>query len=350
MNSPKVSVIVPVYKVPLEYLRACLDSLTAQTMQECEFILVSDGAPEAECSICEEYSAKDSRFKFFKQEHSGVSATRNFGIEHAQGEYITFVDADDWIEKETCEATYNFAKKNNSDMIFWDLFFEDQKKEKDYTEFYSQDKPHLSDEDISAFQDCIIHNTKRKTLVPPLTVCKLINRNCINSSKIRFDSNLSRGEDRVFNYQITTQIKKIAYLKKTFYHYMIHASSTEQSFHEHEFSTLLTFIQRLDNLSFQKKRAGIANETVACFFHCMYKILHNNLNITQLYSELSFLKEQIKKEPFHSFIQEAYFPRYSLLARCEIALIKKKITLFSSLRIIKVILLYPLTSLLQSYR
>lgn len=56
MNSSKVSIIVPIYKVPLEYLRACLDSLAAQTVQECEFVVVSDGAPEAECSVCEEYA------------------------------------------------------------------------------------------------------------------------------------------------------------------------------------------------------------------------------------------------------------------------------------------------------
>ena len=80
----KVSVIVPVYKVPLKYLRACLDSLTAQTLQECEFIVVSDGAPEAECAICAEYAGKDSRLKFFRREHAGVSATRNYGIEKAQ--------------------------------------------------------------------------------------------------------------------------------------------------------------------------------------------------------------------------------------------------------------------------
>ena len=72
MNGIKVSVIIPVYKVPLEYLRTCLDSLVAQTMHECEFIVVSDGAPEAECSICEEYVARDCRFKFFSASVNGV--------------------------------------------------------------------------------------------------------------------------------------------------------------------------------------------------------------------------------------------------------------------------------------
>ena len=98
MNDIKVSVVIPVYRTPLEYLRACLDSLVAQTMQECEFIVVSDGAPEAECSICEEYAARDCRIKFFRREHAGVSATRNYGMAQALGKYISFVDSDDWID------------------------------------------------------------------------------------------------------------------------------------------------------------------------------------------------------------------------------------------------------------
>ena len=124
----KVSVIVPIYKVPVEYLRECLDSLASQTEQECEFIMVSDGAPAAECSICKEYSDKDFRFKFLIREHAGVSATRNYGIEQAQGEYITFVDSDDWIEKETCSLAYNYAKENDSDVVLWDSCHFSEKK------------------------------------------------------------------------------------------------------------------------------------------------------------------------------------------------------------------------------
>ena len=76
----KVSVIVPVYIVPLEYLQTCLDSLIAQTMRECEFIIVSDGALETECSICENYAKRDSRLKFYKRAHAGVSATRKSAV------------------------------------------------------------------------------------------------------------------------------------------------------------------------------------------------------------------------------------------------------------------------------
>ena len=93
----EISVIVPVYNTPSEYLRECFDSLTVQILPECEFIIVLDGSPDAAISICEEYAGKDSRFKIFNQPHSGVSAARNFGIDHAQGKYIAFVDGDDFL-------------------------------------------------------------------------------------------------------------------------------------------------------------------------------------------------------------------------------------------------------------
>ena len=341
----KVSIIIPVYKAPLDYLRDCLDSLVAQTMNECEFIVVSDGASETECSICKEYTVKDSRFKFFKRKHVGVSATRNFGINQAQGEYITFVDADDWIEPETCEVTYHFAKQNDSDMVFWDLIFEELKKDKEMTQFCCQDIEHLSVKEISFFKERIIYNSERALLIPALTVCKLIKLNVIKSNNIKFEANLTRGEDRVFNYQITTRLNNIAYLKKVFYHYNIHILSTEQSFHKHEFVDFLAFIQRLDGLSHQKERTNIANATIGCFFRCISKLYREELGIREIYSELLFLKRQIKMEPFHTLIQEAILPHFSLLAKCEIILMKKGITAFFSLRIVKLFFTHPLKCL-----
>ena len=124
MRDIKVSVVVPVYKVPLEYLRVCLDSLAAQTLQECEFIVVSDGAPEAECSICEEYANKDSRFKYFRREHAGVSVTRNFGIEQAQGEYISFVDSDDYVKQNY--LSFLSQLQISPDIIFFNFSFQFQ--------------------------------------------------------------------------------------------------------------------------------------------------------------------------------------------------------------------------------
>ena len=97
MNEPKISVIIPVYKVE-PYLRKCLDSVIGQTHQNLEIILIDDGSPDNCGTICDEFAAEDIRIRVIHQENGGVSAARNAGLRVASGDYIGFVDSDDWIE------------------------------------------------------------------------------------------------------------------------------------------------------------------------------------------------------------------------------------------------------------
>ncbi len=97
MDNPLISVIVPVYKVE-PYLRRCLDSIVGQTYRNLEIILVDDGSPDNCGAICDEYAAKDGRIKVIHQENRGLSAARNAGLELVSGQYIGFLDSDDWIE------------------------------------------------------------------------------------------------------------------------------------------------------------------------------------------------------------------------------------------------------------
>ena len=91
----KVSVIVPVFNVE-KYLRQCLDSILQQTYQNLEIIIINDGSTDGSDAICREYAGKDSRISYFAKENTGISDTRNVGIRQATGEYVTFVDSDDW--------------------------------------------------------------------------------------------------------------------------------------------------------------------------------------------------------------------------------------------------------------
>ena len=93
----KVSVIVPVFNVE-KYLRQCLDSILQQTYQNLEIIIINDGSTDGSDAICREYAGKDSRISYFAKENTGISDTRNVGIRQATGEYVTFVDSDDWVE------------------------------------------------------------------------------------------------------------------------------------------------------------------------------------------------------------------------------------------------------------
>lgn len=115
MDNIKVSVVIPVYNVE-KYLRQCLNSVVNQTLTDIEIICINDGSTDGSLEILREYEQKDSRIRLINKENEGISAARNQGIELAQGEYISFIDSDDWIEENYLEALYTAAKKYNSDI------------------------------------------------------------------------------------------------------------------------------------------------------------------------------------------------------------------------------------------
>lgn len=122
----KVSVIVPVYNAE-KHLRQCLDSIISQTMREIEIICIDDGSSDGSVKILEEYSLKDSRINLIRQKNSGAGAARNRGLEAATGEYLSFLDSDDFFEPDMLAAAYKKAKEENSDIVVFgaDLYWND---------------------------------------------------------------------------------------------------------------------------------------------------------------------------------------------------------------------------------
>lgn len=116
MSKPKVSVIVPMYNVE-RYIGKCLDSLLSQRLQDIEIVAVDDGSPDASGSIAEEYATHDSRVKVVHRENGGLGPARNTGIEHAAGEYIGFVDSDDWADSDMFSRLYETAEVERADIV-----------------------------------------------------------------------------------------------------------------------------------------------------------------------------------------------------------------------------------------
>lgn len=117
----KVSVIVPVYNVE-PYIEKCLESLVNQTLKEIEVIVINDGSPDRSQEIIDKYVKKYSKkIKSFKKENGGQGSARNLGLDKAKGEYISFIDSDDWIDTVMLEDMYNLAKKNDSDIVICDM-------------------------------------------------------------------------------------------------------------------------------------------------------------------------------------------------------------------------------------
>jgi len=115
-----ISVIVPVYNVE-PYLRECLDSILAQTFRDLEVILVDDGSTDGSGRICDEYQRKDNRIVVFHAENHGLSAARNLGIDNAHGEWLMFVDSDDWVKPEFCMLPYQTAIEHKADMVIFGI-------------------------------------------------------------------------------------------------------------------------------------------------------------------------------------------------------------------------------------
>ena len=115
MKREKISIIVPIYNVE-KYLERCVDSLVNQTYENIEIILVDDGSPDYCPQLCDEYAKKDSRIVVIHKKNGGLSDARNYGLCKASGEYILYVDSDDYIELDSCEKLVN-GMANNVDMV-----------------------------------------------------------------------------------------------------------------------------------------------------------------------------------------------------------------------------------------
>lgn len=113
---PKVSIVVPIYNVEA-YLSRCLDSILSQTLQDIEVIAVNDGSTDASGEILDQYASKDTRIIVIHKKNGGVSAARNDGIQLVKGEYIGFVDPDDWIDHDMYEALYHSAVEEKADIV-----------------------------------------------------------------------------------------------------------------------------------------------------------------------------------------------------------------------------------------
>ena len=198
---PKVTVIVPIYNVE-KYLARCIDSLVNQTLNEIEIVLVNDGTKDSSGKIAMQYAKQyKEKIIYLEKENGGLSDARNYGLAYAKGEYIAFLDSDDYIEKNAYEEMYNKAIEENADYVECDFIWEyPNKKRKD---------------------KCYQYNNKKEMLAFARVVAwnKLIKREIIEENNIRFPKGL-RYEDIEFTYKLIPHLNKICYVDQCFIHYI----------------------------------------------------------------------------------------------------------------------------------
>ena len=207
MKEELITIIVPVYKVE-DYLERCIESIINQTYNNLEIILVDDGSPDNCGKICDEYQIRDKRIKVIHKENGGVSAARNDGIAASTGQYIAFIDSDDYIKKEYIEKLYLNLKKNNCDISICSYVETNDntypvEKNKEETYIYNSEQ----------VMEKIMYQREIYTSV----WCKLFKKELFGNIVFPTESNI--GEDLATVYKLITKSKKIVYSREKNYCY-----------------------------------------------------------------------------------------------------------------------------------
>lgn len=213
MHSPLVSIIIPIYKVE-PYLQRCLDSIVKQTYTNLEIILVDDGSPDSCPKICNEYAAKDKRIVVIHKENGGLSDARNAGLDAITGEFISFVDSDDYVEPNYVFFLLQKMLENPCDFVIADYQQSQESKEIIHCR---------SEEEIIEGNNKII-STFCRDLYPVCSVAKLYKSSFIKKNYLRFEKGLL-FEDQLWSCEMATKAQKICICKEKIYHYIIRDDS-----------------------------------------------------------------------------------------------------------------------------
>lgn len=222
-----ISIVVPIYNVE-KYLPKCLDSILTQTMQNIEVILVNDGSPDNSLLICRHYAEKDRRIKIIDKINEGVAAARNVGLEAADGNYIGFVDPDDWIEPKMYENMYNKLSKSEYEVCLCNYYKDDRlgstpkllKVKKDCL-----NKQEVIDEIVANMIGIDDIMPKYTYIMGSVWRC-LYKKHFIDEHDLRFKKGISIMEDLVFTVQVLLRCKGVCIDYNVWYHYRRNPKST----------------------------------------------------------------------------------------------------------------------------
>lgn len=203
-----ISIIIPVYNRAY-CLSRCLDSVLDQTFTNWECILIDDGSTDETLSVCRHYVNRDSRFRVYSQPNGGVSAARNRGLEYALGEYVAFIDSDDWVENNYLQLLYESIGKNTMPICS----LNEITLAGEIRDISVQNVLYRMDSNIA---DLFLDHLCDGLLSGP--VCKLYDRSIIEAYRIRFPLGVSWGEDLIFNYTYYRYIDQFKGIPYSLYH------------------------------------------------------------------------------------------------------------------------------------
>lgn len=228
-----ISIIIPIYNAEKD-LDKCLSSLTRQTYLDYELLLVNDGSTDNSECVCRRYAKNDTRIKLINKENGGVSSARNLGLDQASGEFIVFVDADDWVAEDYLESLLSVQKSLRSDLVVSNLIGVLNTGDVKYPRFEKEEL--ISNTNFTPSD--LVDDGRLKMYNAPY--CKLFKADIIRERKLKFRNELRNGEDFIFVLEYALCCGRISFLNQYSYYYnRLSESSVTNRYYKNYYENLI---------------------------------------------------------------------------------------------------------------
>lgn len=310
---PKVSIIVPIYNVE-KYLDRCMQTLINQTLQDIEIIMVDDGSPDNCPKLCDDYAKKDNRIKVIHKKNGGLSDARNAGLNIATGEYVAFIDSDDFTSKEAYETLYNKAKETNADIVYAGFTMHNSDGTENKCFVLNQT---WEGKDIIPFIKSMIFDTKPDIDTIWMSVWNgIYKRNIIEKNNIRFLSEREYlSEDILFHTMLIPLCKKIVCIPYTFYHYCYNGISlTHSSFNTNKIDCNFRLFELLMKIADDYNLPEIKEDIILFFENytrgiILRGIILSDMKLSDKHKLCNIIYNYPKWKEILNFIREKEIPR-----------------------------------------
>lgn len=264
-----ISVIVPVYNTE-KYLRKCIDSIIEQTYKEIDVILIDDGSTDSSGTICDEYAERFKNIRAYHQENKGLVSARKLGVTLAKGDYVTFVDSDDWIEKDCYQSLVPYFD-NGIDMVSYGMILEDGIKIIKYFDtvaegYYFKKEIRRKIFPVMAYDA----NYDRPGIIESLCN-KILKKELLDSVIQNIDEKITYGEDATVVYSLISRINKIYITHYCGYHYIQYKNSMSHVYNIESFERILDFQKCIEKELLAGKKDVILQEQINRYVYSLLK-------------------------------------------------------------------------------
>ena len=311
-----ISVIVPVYNVE-KYLPKCIDSILAQTFTNFELLLINDGSKDSSGTICDEYAAKDSRIRVFHKENGGVSSARNLGLDNAKGEWIAFVDSDDWVDESYLMDLFQAADEKDMLVVQGIRYYSIENTETNICGF--ENGTYINNDILKAFSEKELHRFGGP-------VSKLYNKTLIKQNQIQFNPEIHFGEDLLFMLIYLQNVNCVRFTKNINYNYQLFTAGLSTRHYSYSLEYKLYNVLLNSFLEIQRKsNTENVSSTYSYFINILFRAVYTMYrpqNKEPKTQRIEFLKRIYQEEG--KMIQQYYNPELRAFRTAKSLLLKQQ--------------------------